>query len=170
MIAFNACNHFIVTNYLYNTFPSFAKLYNWLPFRLFVDGLNTYGVMGLACIYNQYVTYIMLAVYGSALLIFLIQDSKKNRICVNFLTQVNPKLAFDAKFTDTGELKQIRFNTITIIKSAVLAITCVAIMTVDYPPLFPRYLCKTEDYGWSLMDVGVSSVMLISGMSSKLIV
>jgi phosphatidylinositol glycan class W len=55
-------------------------------------------------------------------------------------------------------------------KSITLAITCVAIMTVDYPPLFPRYLCKTEDYGWSLMDVGVSSVMFTSGMSSRLIV
>ena len=55
-------------------------------------------------------------------------------------------------------------------KSITLAITCVAIMTVDYPPLFPRYLCKTEDYGWSLMDVGVSSVMFTTGMSSRLIV
>ena len=57
------------------------------------------------CAYNDWVPLIQGSIYASALLIFFIQDSQKNRICMNFLTQVNPKLSFVAKFTDKDELK-----------------------------------------------------------------
>lgn len=43
-------------------------------------------------------------------------------------------------------------------------------MQVDLPLLFPRHQAKAEDYGWSLMDVGVSAVMLASGVTNRLIV
>lgn len=58
----------------------------------------------MMCVFNDYVPYIQASIYASALLVFFIQDSQKNRICTNFLTQVNSKLSFDAKFTDKGEL------------------------------------------------------------------
>jgi len=103
------------------------------------------------------------------LLLFLVQDSK-DPTCINFLTTPNPKMSFEAKFNDKNELERIRFSSITVVKSISICLTCVSIMAVDYPPLFPRFLCKTEDYGWSLMDVGVSSVVVTSGLSNRLIV
>jgi len=42
-------------------------------------------------------------------------------------------------------------------------------MAVDFPTLFSRNQIKTEDFGWSLMDVGVSSVMVASAMGNRLI-
>jgi hypothetical protein len=41
---------------------------------------------------------------------------------------------------------------------------------VDFPLLFDRYNCKAEDYGWAMMDIGVSAVMCASGFSISLIV
>jgi len=42
-------------------------------------------------------------------------------------------------------------------------------MAVDFPMLFDTALCKSEDYGWSFMDVGVSAIMFAAGFSSSLI-
>lgn len=42
-----------------------------------------------------------------------------------------------------------------------------AILQVDFPPIFARSLCKTEEYNISLMDVGVALITLNSGMSSR---
>ena len=43
----------------------------------------------------------------------------------------------------------------------------IAILAVDFPEIFARELCKTEEFGVSLMDVGVSLITLNSGMSSR---
>ena len=43
----------------------------------------------------------------------------------------------------------------------------IAILAVDFPPIFERSLCKTEEYGISLMDTGVALITLLSGMSSR---
>ena len=48
--------------------------------------------------------------------------------------------------------------------------TVLAILIIDFPLLFERYLCKVEDHGWSLMDVGVSAVMFSTGIANKLVV
>jgi len=42
-------------------------------------------------------------------------------------------------------------------------------MAVDFPLLFDTALCKSEDYGWSFMDVGVSAIMFAAGFSSSMI-
>ena len=55
-------------------------------------------------------------------------------------------------------------------KALVTITTCIHIMMVDLPALFPRYHCKCEDAGWSMMDIGVSAIMFASGFSSGLIV
>ena len=51
-----------------------------------------------------------------------------------------------------------------------MIITCVSILMVDFPLIFPRYNCKAEDYGWAMMDIGVSAVMFASGFSNSKIV
>ena len=43
----------------------------------------------------------------------------------------------------------------------------IAILAVDFPEIFARELCKTEEFGVSLMDVGVSLITLNSGMSNR---
>ena len=43
----------------------------------------------------------------------------------------------------------------------------IAILAVDFPEIFRRELCKTEEFGISLMDTGVALITLNSGMSSR---
>jgi len=77
---------------------------------------------------------------------------------------------FIFSFDENGEFKSVRFFHINVIKSSIMIITCVCILMVDFPLLFDRYNCKAEDYGWAMMDIGVSAVMFASGFSTSLIV
>ena len=77
---------------------------------------------------------------------------------------------FYFEFDDKEEFKSVRFYHINVIKSSIMIITCVCILMVDFPLIFPRYNCKAEDYGWAMMDIGVSAVMFASGFSNSLIV
>ena len=61
----------------------------------------------------------------------------------------------------------MRFKLVGYYKLVTMICTVCAILVVDFPVLFDRSLCKAEDYGWALMDVGVSSIMLSMGASSK---
>jgi len=52
-------------------------------------------------------------------------------------------------------------------RSLTMITVCLAILAVDFPPIFPRTMCKTEEFGISLMDVGVALVTLNSGIAGN---
>ena len=52
-------------------------------------------------------------------------------------------------------------------RSLSMVYVCTAILAVDFPPIFPRGLCKTEEFGISLMDTGVAVMTLNSGFSGN---
>lgn len=43
----------------------------------------------------------------------------------------------------------------------------IAILAVDFPPIFSRSLCKSEELGISTMDTGVALITLNAGMSNQ---
>ena len=51
------------------------------------------------------------------------------------------------------------------VKTMTMLAVVIAILAVDFPDIFYRTLCKTEELGISLMDTGVALITLNAGMS-----
>ena len=51
------------------------------------------------------------------------------------------------------------------LKSKTMLAVVIAILAVDFPPIFSRVLCKSEELGISLMDTGVALITLNAGIS-----
>lgn len=62
--------------------------------------------------------------------------------------------------------KQKHLHSITCLRGLTYLITVCCILAVDFQA-FPRYLAKTERYGFSLMDTGVGLFVLMSGLVHK---
>ena len=107
-------------------------------------------------------------IIGSLVLLIIITQ-RTNPIFLNIFSKSNPNSALSLEL-EGESIKQIRVHSVTNFKASVMLTTVLAILIIDFPLLFERYLCKVEDHGWALMDVGVSAVMFSTGIANKLVV
>ena len=103
-------------------------------------------------------------------IILLNSISRNNPLIVNIWSRPNPSPPFKMEVDDNGKIQYLRIHVVTTGKCICNVLTCIAIMAVDFPPIFNRKLCKTEEEGWALMDVGVSSLMYSAALSHRLII
>lgn len=147
--------------------PVLKKRYDGSSFlKLNLDMLPTYGVIMLMIIGNQHLVEISCALAAMA---FFIYFNCSKPLLVNIWRKPNPHPCIQFKSTENGEINSVRIGFLSPFKSSMMITTITAIMAVDYPIIFERYLCKTEDDGWGLMDVGVSATMFCTGITNKLI-
>ncbi|XP_026750264.2 phosphatidylinositol-glycan biosynthesis class W protein-like [Galleria mellonella] len=76
------------------------------------------------------------------------------------------KLDLLKKFKQYNRFKTGRIHTISAVRGLTYLITVFCILAVDFE-IFPRYLAKTEKYGYSLMDTGVGLFVFMSGLVHK---
>lgn len=61
--------------------------------------------------------------------------------------------------------KTVFVHFVSDLKSKTMLAVVIAILAVDFPPIFSRVLCKSEELGISLMDTGVALITLNAGIS-----
>jgi len=71
---------------------------------------------------------------------------------------------FYNKPTRTVDSK-VTSSLLTTYRTTIYMLTIISILAVDFP-LFPRAFCKTEEYGYGLMDLGTASFVLMSSLTS----
>lgn len=165
--------HYVYVKYFLDRFPAFAKVYhNNIFVKVQIDMIACYGVcVGSSAVHYETIVQAFVGLLvGGLMLNFL--APKEKPIMINFLVRQNPDNALDMKMNKErkDEIQSVRFPFLSYFKGFVCICTCTAIMQCDMPLMFPRHQLKAEDYGWALMDVGVSATMIGSGLANKLIV
>ncbi|XP_038207708.1 phosphatidylinositol-glycan biosynthesis class W protein-like [Zerene cesonia] len=117
--------------------------------------LYEYIIIGLPLILVHTVLTEYICSLNAILAIILLYSFINNRKLINFGN------FFKIEHTDCK-----RLHSISCIRGLTYLITSLCILAVDFKD-FPRYLAKTERYGYSLMDTGVGLFVLISGLVHK---
>ncbi|KAJ8726666.1 hypothetical protein PYW07_001364 [Mythimna separata] len=117
-----------------------------------------YAYEYLVIILPMIIAHIILpeSIYGLNLIIF-------------FLLQINLIFYYPnvvKKFSQKNVFHNNRIALISCLRGLTYLITALCILAVDFQD-FPRYLAKTERYGYSLMDTGVGLFVIVSGLVHK---
>ncbi|CAG8467513.1 14536_t:CDS:2 [Acaulospora colombiana] len=82
-----------------------------------------------------------------------------------FLVKEKPGDAIDSEGSEISSTNIGKKPFLSVYRSSMIILTCIAILAVDFP-VFPRRFAKVENFGTSMMDLGVGSFVFSSGIVS----
>ncbi|KAF2839237.1 GPI-anchored wall transfer protein 1 [Patellaria atrata CBS 101060] len=148
---------------LWSVLQSRQKLFTpYTPAAYLVDFLLNCGALMLACtLYSSAPALLNLLLIIPSILVYFTSTSHERR--TKTPAQKIPK-SDEASRESTSEFLPAK-PFITAYRGGMLIITCVAILAVDFR-VFPRRFAKVENWGTSLMDMGVGSFVFTMGIVS----
>jgi len=108
---------------------------------------------------NNYITHVL--VFQALLFIPPLYNQKLSTDIIS-INNMSVKLNKDNRPTDC---KSSKFAFLTNFRATVNFVTCMCILAVDFQ-IFPRRFAKTEDFGFSVMDIGVGGFVITHAMVS----
>lgn len=150
------------------TYIAFAVLQSRLrlfssygPAQIAIDFVLNCGSLLLATtLYSAQPLLLNILVLSPAVLIYLTSPAPSSQAPKAL------KLKNATKEADTNQDPLPKKAFITVYRGAMMIITCVSILAVDFH-VFPRRFAKVENWGTSLMDLGVGSFVFSSGVVSS---
>ncbi|ESZ97000.1 hypothetical protein SBOR_2616 [Sclerotinia borealis F-4128] len=140
------------------TRQSFFASYTRIAFA--VDFLLNVGTILLAIsLYADMPLVLNLLLLAPVILLYAIPPQKATQTT----TQKKPRIP-QSKTKTSDQLNPLpKKSFLTIYRGAMMVITCLAILAVDFK-IFPRRFAKAENWGTSLMDLGVGSFVFSGGL------
>lgn len=153
--------------------PLFGRIYNMgLYSKMLID---LYLFAGHIFIVNwqrqrdfELFAYLLSGFFIISVLTSFVPYFKDKPVFLNFFRSANPTPIAELEVDEKGQVKRYVNMSLNTFKAQAMLMTIMAIFTVDFPMFFDRPLCKTEDFGWGLMDLGVSAVVFSSALVNKL--
>ncbi|OKL56051.1 GPI-anchored wall transfer protein 1 [Talaromyces atroroseus] len=152
-----------VSALLWSTLQSRLSFFTpYTPAALLTDFLlNVGGILFATTIYSASPLLLNILLLSPVALILLTSRRVRPR-----QKQAKPSRHAQQNATQTQNLAPFPVHPfLTTYRAAMMVVTCSAILAVDFP-IFPRRFAKVENWGTSLMDLGVGSFVFSAGVVS----
>jgi phosphatidylinositol glycan class W len=127
--------------------------------------LNVGGILFAITVYSSAPLLLNILLISPALIILLLlKAGDRLRKPSKHASSASPNAAKAASSTEKDDVLPLR-PFLTFYRGAMMVVTCIAILAVDFP-IFPRRFAKVENWGTSLMDLGVGSFVFSAGVVS----
>ncbi|KAF8477526.1 GWT1-domain-containing protein [Kalaharituber pfeilii] len=126
--------------------------------------LNAVAILFATTVYSSYPALLNVLILSPAIFIYFTTRAAPQRI-----VPVGPKTGKDKDVESSGHLEMPKKAFLTVYRGAMMMVTCISILAVDFK-VFPRRFAKVENWGTSLMDLGVGSFVFSSGVVSARVV
>ncbi|KAM3957542.1 phosphatidylinositol-glycan biosynthesis class W protein [Aphomia sociella] len=156
----------MMNNHGSTVFHTFLFIFFTVQCCLYCSIVNRYT--GVLQYIHEYAVIVLPMIAAHTILseyIYILNVTILTILLYEFLYQYK-KLDFVKKFKQYNRFKSDRIQTITTVRGLTYLITVLCILAVDFAS-FPRYLAKTERYGYGLMDTGVGLFVFMSGLVHK---
>ncbi|KAI5793244.1 GWT1-domain-containing protein [Geopyxis carbonaria] len=120
--------------------------------------INCIAVLLACTLYSHQPLLLDILVLSPAVLICLLNPTPRSKVI-----KPPPSIIKVDKKDDASANPLPKKPFLTVYRSSMMAITCAAILAVDFR-VFPRRFAKVENWGTSLMDLGVGSFVFSAGL------